>query len=92
MQLSADAAAGRVELRVELNVLDHPVQSEDMGHPPTSYHLHVECNVVVSSDGSLLPGSRNMHAVPHRFLRFVNLSPCSLLRFVDDIMYVTSDI
>ncbi|WOL15115.1 hypothetical protein Cni_G23896 [Canna indica] len=56
-ELSADAAAGRVELRLELNsTIRFKVKTWDTHQ----HHLHVECNVVVGSDGSLLPESRNI--------------------------------
>ncbi|CAD5167396.1 unnamed protein product [Musa acuminata subsp. malaccensis] len=56
-QLSADAAAGRAELRLELNsTIRFKVKAWDTHH----HHLHVECDLVVGSDGSILPESNNI--------------------------------
>ncbi|CAL9169884.1 NDR1/HIN1-like protein 13 [Musa acuminata AAA Group] len=56
-QLSAEAAAGRAELRLELNsTIRFKVKTWDTHH----HHLHVECDLVVGSDGSILPESKNI--------------------------------
>ncbi|RWW00014.1 hypothetical protein GW17_00037043 [Ensete ventricosum] len=56
-QLSADAAAGRVELRLELNsTIRFKVKTWDTRH----HRLHAECDLVVGSDGSMLPESKNI--------------------------------
>ncbi|EHA8589471.1 NDR1/HIN1-like protein 26 [Cocos nucifera] len=53
--LSGDAAAGRVEFRLELkSVIRFRVRTWDTHH----HTLHVQCDVVVGSDGNLLAENR----------------------------------
>ncbi|XP_010932002.1 NDR1/HIN1-like protein 26 [Elaeis guineensis] len=55
-ELSGDAAAGRVEFRLELkSVIRFRVKTWDTHH----HTLHVQCDVVVGSDGNLLAGYRD---------------------------------
>ncbi|XP_042377179.1 NDR1/HIN1-like protein 26 [Zingiber officinale] len=56
-QLAADAAAGRVELRLELSSI---VRFKVRVWDTRQHHLHVECRVVVGSDGRILPESRGI--------------------------------
>lgn len=55
-ELSREAAAGRVEFRLELkSVLRFRVKTWDTHH----HTLHVQCDMVVGSDGNLLTEYRN---------------------------------
>ncbi|XP_074590353.1 NDR1/HIN1-like protein 26 [Curcuma longa] len=56
-QLAAQAAAGRIELRLELSsVIRFKVRVWDT----RQHHLHVQCNLAVGSDGEILPESKGV--------------------------------
>ncbi|KAG6528956.1 hypothetical protein ZIOFF_011148 [Zingiber officinale] len=56
-QLVGEAAAGRVELRLELSsIVRFKVRVWDTRH----HNLHVQCNLVVGSDGEILPESKGI--------------------------------